>query len=132
MPLVLLRPGSDDNSKTSNTVSGNFIRMNPVAGSGNPQFKGVLEGIAMLVRQLPVPVMVKEIGAGISSAVARRLIDVGTEDLERHLLAGLIKILQKRDNQRIDLFAGGASGHPDAYGRIAMPILHQDREDGFL
>ena len=27
--------------KTSNTVSGNFIRMNPVAGSGNPQFKGL-------------------------------------------------------------------------------------------
>jgi isopentenyl-diphosphate Delta-isomerase len=44
---------------------------------GTPQFRGVLEGIRMLVRSLPVPVIVKEIGAGISRQVAIRLLDAG-------------------------------------------------------
>jgi isopentenyl-diphosphate delta-isomerase len=67
-------------------ADGFAVHLNPLQEylqpEGNPQFKGVLEGIAMLVRQLPVPVMVKEIGAGISSAVARRLIDVGVRVID--------------------------------------------------
>jgi isopentenyl-diphosphate Delta-isomerase len=44
---------------------------------GNAQFKGVLAGIEMLVKSLSVPVLVKEVGAGISAASARKLFDVG-------------------------------------------------------
>jgi len=57
------------------------VHLNPLQEflqpEGNPEFKGVLAGIAMLVKELPIPVIVKEIGAGISMAVAKRLVDVG-------------------------------------------------------
>jgi isopentenyl-diphosphate Delta-isomerase len=44
---------------------------------GNTNFQGVLAGIEMLVKAIPVPLIVKEIGAGISADVARRLVDSG-------------------------------------------------------
>jgi len=44
---------------------------------GNPEFRGALEAIGRLVRDLSVPVIVKEVGAGISGPVARRLEDAG-------------------------------------------------------
>jgi isopentenyl-diphosphate delta-isomerase len=57
------------------------IHLNPLQEllqpEGNPAFRGVLEGIALLVRELSVPVIVKEIGAGISGEVAARLVEVG-------------------------------------------------------
>jgi isopentenyl-diphosphate delta-isomerase len=57
------------------------VHLNPVQEflqpEGTPRFRGVLEGIRMLVRSLGVPVIVKEIGAGISRQVAQRLLDAG-------------------------------------------------------
>ncbi len=57
------------------------VHLNPLQEflqpEGNPEFRGVLKGIEMLVRELPIPVIVKEIGAGISLSVARRLVDIG-------------------------------------------------------
>ncbi|MDX9759040.1 MAG: type 2 isopentenyl-diphosphate Delta-isomerase [Bacteroidota bacterium] len=44
---------------------------------GTPRFRGVLEGLAMLVRELEVPVMLKEVGAGISREVAMRAYEAG-------------------------------------------------------
>jgi len=40
-------------------------------------FKGVLAGIEQLVRSLEVPVIIKEVGCGISTQVARQLADAG-------------------------------------------------------
>jgi isopentenyl-diphosphate delta-isomerase len=42
----------------------------------------VLKGIAMLVRSLPIPVIVKEIGAGLSADVVRRLLDAGVRYID--------------------------------------------------
>lgn len=62
------------------------VHLNPLQEmlqpEGNPNFRGVLRGIEFLVRQLSVPVIVKEIGAGISESVARRLIDVGVRMID--------------------------------------------------
>lgn len=44
---------------------------------GNTNFSGVLDGIALLVEKLNCPVIVKEVGAGISDDVARRVLSVG-------------------------------------------------------
>ncbi len=44
---------------------------------GNPEFRGALEAIGRLVHALSVPVIVKEVGAGISARVARRLEEAG-------------------------------------------------------
>jgi len=67
-------------------ADGFWVHLNPLQEflqpEGNPRFKGVLAGITMLVRELPVPVMVKEIGAGISADVARRLLDAGVHHID--------------------------------------------------
>jgi isopentenyl-diphosphate Delta-isomerase len=44
---------------------------------GTPEFRGVLAAIERLVRALPVPVIVKEVGAGISAGIAVRLMEAG-------------------------------------------------------
>jgi isopentenyl-diphosphate delta-isomerase len=57
------------------------VHLNPLQEllqpEGTPTFRGVLAGIADVVRTIGVPVIVKEVGAGISDAVAERLLDVG-------------------------------------------------------
>jgi len=62
------------------------VHLNPLQEflqpEGNPEFRGVLRGIEMLVRELPIPVIVKEIGAGISLSVARRLLDAGVRIID--------------------------------------------------
>ncbi|MGC8594304.1 MAG: type 2 isopentenyl-diphosphate Delta-isomerase [Candidatus Kryptoniota bacterium] len=49
---------------------------------GERQFSGVLRGIEKLVKQSGVPVVVKETGAGISSDVARKLINAGVAAID--------------------------------------------------
>ncbi|HEY6952606.1 MAG TPA: type 2 isopentenyl-diphosphate Delta-isomerase, partial [Bacteroidota bacterium] len=62
------------------------VHLNPLQEllqpEGSPEFTGVLRGIEMLVKNAPVPVIVKEIGAGISANVARRLLAVGVSIID--------------------------------------------------
>ncbi len=62
------------------------VHLNPLQEflqpEGTPTFAGVLEGIATLVQKLDVPIIVKEIGAGISANVARRLLSVGVNIID--------------------------------------------------
>ncbi len=57
------------------------IHLNPlqelVQPEGNTNFKGVLRGIALLVNKLSCPVIVKEVGSGLSSSVIERLLNAG-------------------------------------------------------
>jgi isopentenyl-diphosphate Delta-isomerase len=67
-------------------ADGFAVHLNPLQEflqpEGNPEFRGVLKGIEMLVKELPIPVIVKEIGAGISLPVAKKLIDVGVKIID--------------------------------------------------
>lgn len=62
------------------------VHLNPLQEflqpEGSTDFRGVLDGIARLVRSLSVPVIVKEIGAGISATVAQRLLDIGVRHID--------------------------------------------------
>jgi len=62
-------------------ADGFAVHLNPLQEflqpEGSPAFRGVLNGIRLLVRELPIPVIVKEIGAGLSAGVVRRLLDCG-------------------------------------------------------
>jgi len=67
-------------------ADGFAVHLNPLQEllqpEGTPQFNGVLKGIEMLVKNLAIPVIVKEIGAGISADVARRLIGCGVSIID--------------------------------------------------
>ena len=86
------------------------VHLNPLQEllqpEGNTDFRGVLEGIAMLVRELPVPVIVKEIGAGLSEGVVRRLLDAGVRIIDVAGAGGTswagVEALRSRDRR----FAG--------------------------
>ncbi|MBV7406605.1 type 2 isopentenyl-diphosphate Delta-isomerase [Enterobacter sp. ENT03] len=63
-----------------------IIHLNPLQealqNGGDRDWRGVLTAIARTVNALPVPVVVKEVGAGISVPVARQLADVGVAMLD--------------------------------------------------
>jgi isopentenyl-diphosphate delta-isomerase len=62
------------------------IHLNPamelVQPGGDRDFSGSLDTIARLVAELPVPVVVKETGCGLSGGVGRRLRSVGVEHVD--------------------------------------------------
>jgi isopentenyl-diphosphate Delta-isomerase len=58
-----------------------ILHLNPlqecVQTHGDTNFKGLLDKIADLCRKLPVPVIAKEVGNGISAEMAQKLMDAG-------------------------------------------------------
>jgi isopentenyl-diphosphate delta-isomerase len=62
------------------------IHLNPLQEllqpEGEKDFRDVLRGIESAVKILNVPIIVKEVGAGISRSVAERLLDVGVKGID--------------------------------------------------
>lgn len=62
------------------------VHLNPamelVQPGGDRDFSGSLDTIARLVAELPVPIVVKETGCGLSADVGRRLRNVGVQHLD--------------------------------------------------
>jgi len=63
-----------------------IVHLNPLQElmqpEGDRNFKGIEEGIAQLVSDSTVPVIVKETGAGISAEVSGRLLDTGVRVID--------------------------------------------------
>ncbi len=63
-----------------------ILHLNPlqecVQTKGDTNFRGLLEKIATLCDKLPVPVIVKEVGNGISAPIAQRLIAAGVAAID--------------------------------------------------
>ena len=67
-------------------ADGVIVHLNPlqeiIQKEGDRNFKGVLQGIKQLVHDSPVPVIVKETGAGISGEVAQILLEIGVKGID--------------------------------------------------
>ncbi len=63
-----------------------ILHLNPLQealqADGNWNWSGLLGKIEQVCRELPVPVVVKEVGWGISAALARRLADAGVSAID--------------------------------------------------
>lgn len=63
-----------------------ILHLNPlqeqVQSGGDTQFKGLLDKIAVLCDRLPVPVIAKEVGNGISAPMAKRLLAAGVAAID--------------------------------------------------
>lgn len=61
------------------------IHLNPlqelIQPEGEPRFSGILNKISEIIREIEVPVIVKEVGSGISPQVAIKLQQVGTSSI---------------------------------------------------
>jgi isopentenyl-diphosphate delta-isomerase len=91
-------------------ADGFAIHLNPLQEflqpEGTPKFKGVLRAIEMIVRALSIPVIVKEIGAGISGDVASRLLDAGVRIVDVAGAGGTswagVELLRRGKAQKLD------------------------------
>ncbi|MGC8713695.1 MAG: type 2 isopentenyl-diphosphate Delta-isomerase [Leptodesmis sp.] len=63
-----------------------ILHLNPmqecVQTKGDTNFRGLLEKIAVLCEKLPVPVIAKEVGNGISGIMAEKLIQIGVSAID--------------------------------------------------
>lgn len=63
-----------------------ILHLNPlqecIQTEGDTNFRGLLDKIADLCYKLPVPVIAKEVGNGISAAMAKKLIDAGVAAID--------------------------------------------------
>lgn len=81
------------------------VHLNPLQEllqpEGTPQFRGVLDGIERLASTLGIPIIVKEVGSGISDDVAVRLLDAGVQVIDVAGAGGTswagVEILRNRD-----------------------------------
>jgi isopentenyl-diphosphate delta-isomerase len=91
-------------------ADGFAVHLNPLQEllqpEGNTNFHGVLDGIELLTKSLPVPIIVKEIGAGISADVAQRLIDVGVNIIDFAGAGGTswagVEILRRKNGEETE------------------------------
>lgn len=67
-------------------ANGLIIHLNPlqeaVQPEGDRQWRGVLAQIARVVTSLKVPVIIKEVGAGLSASVAQSLVEAGVQVID--------------------------------------------------
>ncbi len=103
------------------------LHLNPLQEAIQPEgqcnFSGLLPKIAELVANLEVPVVVKEVGCGISGATARRLFDAGVRTIDCAGLGGTnwarIEAARASDHEIGELFAGWGVPTTDSIRQLA-------------
>lgn len=94
---------------------------------GDRDFKGIINNIENIVKNIDKPVIVKEVGFGISREVAQRLYDIGVKhiDISGHGGTNFIEIENLR-NRNIDLTELYSWGIPSALSLIKCRELPND------
>ena len=102
------------------------LHLNPLQEAIQPEgqgnFAGLLPKIGALSRRLSVPLVVKEIGCGISGATGRRLAEVGVRIVDSAGLGGTswarIEAARAADLDIGELFAGWGVPTPDSIRQL--------------
>lgn len=102
------------------------LHVNPLQEAIQPEgqrdFSGLLDKIERLVADLEVPVIVKEVGSGVSRDVARQLIDRGVSVIDTAGLGGTnwarIEAARAQNDELGELFAGWGIPTPVAIRRL--------------
>ena len=103
------------------------LHLNPLQEAIQPEgqcdFSGLLAKIGEVVRHLGVPVVIKEIGCGISAATARRLVEEGVRIIDSAGLGGTswarIEAARASDLEIGELFADWGVPTPDSIRQLA-------------
>ena len=86
-----------------------YLHLNPLQEAlqpgGDTDFSKLLRGIEELVRKMPVPVLVKEVGHGISGDVARKLFEVGVQAIDVAGVGGTSYAWVEAERSHNDAFA---------------------------
>lgn len=78
----------DDAKKIVDMIEANalYIHLNPlqeiIQTNGDTNFSGLLNNIEDICKNIDVPIFIKEVGAGISKKVARKLLEVGVDGVD--------------------------------------------------
>ena len=91
------------------------IHINPlqelIQKGGEPEFTGLLKKIRKMVKQIRVPVIVKEVGAGISQKAAKKLLECGVKGIDVAGAGGTswagVEILRNKNGKDIEFWDWG-------------------------
>ena len=91
------------------------VHLNPLQEllqkEGEPNFKGLLDKMKRLVNVLDVPVIVKEVGSGISGDAAKKLLDLGVSGIDVAGAGGTswagVEMLRMKNQKDMDLWDWG-------------------------
>lgn len=79
--LIETEPSEVERLAEALSATAMIVHLNPLQEAlqteGTPRFRGGLKAIEILVRELSIPVIVKETGCGISGTTAKRLAEAG-------------------------------------------------------
>jgi isopentenyl-diphosphate delta-isomerase len=91
------------------------VHINPlqelIQKGGDPIFSGLLKRLKRLVKEIKVPVIVKEVGAGISGKAAKKLLECGVKGIDVAGAGGTswagIEIMRNRDGKNDEFWDWG-------------------------
>ncbi len=91
------------------------VHVNPlqelIQRGGEPEFTGLLKKLEKMVKLVKVPVIVKEVGAGISAKAAKKLLDCGVKGIDTAGAGGTswagVEILRNKDGKMNDFWDWG-------------------------
>lgn len=91
------------------------VHLNPLQEllqkEGEPNFKGLLDKIKKLVKILDAPIIVKEVGSGISGTAAKKLLEAGVKGIDVAGSGGTswagVELLRMKNQKDMDLWDWG-------------------------
>jgi isopentenyl-diphosphate delta-isomerase len=117
-----------------------IVHLNPLQEMMQPEgsrdFRGILSGIEALCKQFTIPVIVKEVGAGISKSTARTLVTHGVLAIDIAGAGGTswagVELLRQNEAARTDLDIFWDWGIPTVEALQAVRELKQSMTFGLI